>query len=87
MKNPYILDLYSHYLISSVKLTTATGHGDIVNIDSKALQRSFGTEDDKSMIYMVSAWANVNNMMLGQVKVDDKSNEITATPKLLKLLD
>lgn len=39
------------------------------------------------MIYMVSAWANANNMVLGQVKVEDKSNEITAIPKLLKLLD
>lgn len=62
-------------------------HGDIVNIDGKALRRSFDTASDKAMIYMVSAWANVNNLVLGQVKVDDKSNEITAIPKLLELLD
>ena len=62
-------------------------HGDIVNIDGKALRRSFDTADDKAMIYMVSAWANVNNMVLGQVKVDEKSNEITAIPKLLEMLD
>jgi len=62
-------------------------HGDIVNIDGKALRRSFDTAGDKAMIYMVSAWANANNMVLGQVKVDDKSNEITAIPKLLKMLD
>ncbi len=61
--------------------------GDIVNIDGKALRRSFDTNSDKSMIYMVSAWANKNNLVLGQVKVSDKSNEITAIPKLLKLLD
>jgi len=61
--------------------------GDIVNIDGKALRRSFDTEKGKSMIYMVSAWANTNNIVLGQVKVDDKSNEITAIPKLLKLID
>lgn len=36
---------------------------------------------------MVSAWANANNMVLGQVKVEDKSNEITAIPKLLEMLD
>jgi len=36
---------------------------------------------------MVSAWANVNHMVLGQVKVDDKSNEITAIPKLLEVLE
>lgn len=62
-------------------------HGDIVNIDGKALRRSFDTASDKAMIYMVSAWANANNLVLGQVKVDDKSNEITAIPKLLELLD
>lgn len=62
-------------------------NGDIVNIDGKALRRSFDTENSKAMIYMVSAWANANNMVLGQVKVEDKSNEITAIPKLLKLLD
>lgn len=62
-------------------------HGDIVNIDGKALRRSFDTKGDKAMIYMVSAWANANNMVLGQIKIDDKSNEITAIPKLLKMLD
>jgi predicted transposase YbfD/YdcC len=60
---------------------------DIVNIDGKALRHSFDTATEKSMIYMVSAWANKNNMVLGQIKVEDKSNEITAIPKLLKLLD
>ncbi len=61
--------------------------GDIVNIDGKALRRSFDTDKGKAMIYMVSAWANANNLVLGQVKVAEKSNEITAIPKLLKLLN
>ncbi len=61
--------------------------GDIVNIDGKALRRSFDTHSGKSMIYMVSAWANTNNLVLGQAKVDEKSNEITAIPKLLECLD
>ncbi|MBT6953281.1 MAG: ISAs1 family transposase [Flavobacteriaceae bacterium] len=61
--------------------------GDIVNIDGKALRHSYDTETDKSMIYMVSAWANANNLLLGQIKVDEKSNEITAIPKLLDLID
>lgn len=61
--------------------------GDIVNIDGKALRRSYDTESGKSMIYMVSAWANSNNILLGQVKVDDKSNEITAIPQLLDLIN
>jgi hypothetical protein len=41
----------------------------------------------KAAIYMVSAWAHQNQLVLGQQKVDDKSNEITAIPKLLKQLD
>lgn len=67
--------------------TLCTLKDDIVNIDGKALRRSYDTSSDKSMIYMVSAWANANNMVLGQIKVEDKSNEITAIPKLLELLD
>lgn len=61
--------------------------GDIVNIDGKQLRRSYSTSEDKAAIHMVSAWANANNMVLGQVKVDDKSNEITAIPSLLEMLD
>jgi predicted transposase YbfD/YdcC len=60
--------------------------GDVVNIDGKALRRSFDTGTEKSMIYMVSAWANSNNLVLGQTKVDGKSNEIRAIPKLLDSL-
>ncbi len=61
--------------------------GDIVNIDGKALRHSFDTQADKGMIYMVSAWANANNLLLGQIKVEEKSNEITAIPKLLDLIN
>ena len=61
--------------------------GDIINIDGKALRHSYDTAAGKSMIYMVSAWANSNNLVLGQIKVEEKSNEITAIPKLLKLLE
>lgn len=62
-------------------------YGDIVNIDGKALRHSYDTDRDKSMIYMVSAWSNENNLVLGQVKVSEKSNEITAIPKLLNVLE
>jgi len=41
------------------------------------------TASNKSAIYMVSAWASKNQLVLGQQKVDEKSNEITAIPKLL----
>lgn len=79
-------DEFRECFIAWVK-SIRTLEGDIVNIDGKALRRSFDRATGKSMIYMVSAWANANNMVLGQVKVADKSNEITAIPKLLKLLD
>jgi predicted transposase YbfD/YdcC len=59
----------------------------VVNIDGKQLRGSYDTETEKAAIYMVSAWANANNMVLGQVKVDEKSNEITAIPRLLDILD
>jgi len=60
--------------------------GRIVSIDGKRLCGS-GTQGKKAIVHMVSAWCNVNNMVLGQVKTDDKSNEITAIPELLNMLD
>jgi predicted transposase YbfD/YdcC len=61
--------------------------GQIVAIDGKTLRRSFDTASSKSAIHMVSAWATANHISLGQVTVDAKSNEITAIPKLLKMLE
>jgi predicted transposase YbfD/YdcC len=60
--------------------------GQVVALDGKALRRSHDRTRDKAAIYMVSAWATHNGLVLGQVKVDDKSNEITALPTLLRLL-
>ena len=61
--------------------------GDFVSIDGKTLRHSFDHAASKAAIHMVSAWAHANRLVLGQLKVDDKSNEITAIPKLLQLLD
>jgi predicted transposase YbfD/YdcC len=61
--------------------------GQLVAIDGKTLRQSFDKADAKSAIHMVSAWATANHISLGQVIVDQKSNEITAIPKLLELLD
>ena len=61
--------------------------GQVVAIDGKTLRRSFDTASSKSAIHMVSAWATANHISLGQVVVDQKSNEITAIPKLLEMLD
>jgi len=61
--------------------------GEIISIDGKTLRGSHDKRRGKAAIHMVSAWANKNRVVLGQRKIDDKSNEITAIPKLLKMLD
>ena len=61
--------------------------GQVVAIDGKTLRRSFDAASSKSAIHMVSAWATANHISLGQVVVDAKSNEITAIPQLLKILE
>lgn len=61
--------------------------GQVVAVDGKTLRSSYDSSDGKGAIHMVSAWANENQLVLGQVKVAEKSNEIPAIPALLKLLD
>jgi len=60
---------------------------DVVNVDGKA-QRGTGKKGSPhSFVHIVSAWASKNHLTLGQLKVDGKSNEITAIPKLLDMID
>ena len=61
--------------------------GQLIAIDGKTLRRSFDTASSKSAIHMVSAWSTANHISLGQIVVDAKSNEITAIPKLLEMLE
>jgi predicted transposase YbfD/YdcC len=58
-----------------------------IPIDGKAVRRSGRRGRGLAALHLVSAWAGVNQVSLGQVAVDDKSNEITAIPRLLELLD
>ena len=58
---------------------------EILALDGKALRRALNA--DQSVQYIVSAWAESNGLVLGQLKVADKSNEITALPKLLRVLE
>ncbi len=60
--------------------------GQVIAIDGKVLRRSHDKRNSKAAIAMVSAWASANRLVLGQVKVDEKSNEITAIPQLLEAL-
>ncbi len=56
-------------------------------IDGKTVRRSYDRAGKKGAIHMVGAWATQQSLTLGQVKTDKKSNEITAIPQLLELLD
>jgi predicted transposase YbfD/YdcC len=58
---------------------------EIVALDGKALRRALNK--DQNVKYVVSAWAESNGLVLGQLKVADKSNEITAVPQLLRVLE
>ncbi|MFN8456597.1 MAG: ISAs1 family transposase [Anaerolineae bacterium] len=69
--------------VASLSQLTA---GEVVAIDGKTLGGSVDRSNDRKAIHLVSAWASQNRLVLGQVKVEDKSNEITAIPELLRLL-
>jgi len=71
--------------ISWVKSIAIKTKGEIVSIDGKTVCGSL--DNKQKAIHMVGAWANENKLSLGQVKVDEKSNEITAIPTLLDLLE
>jgi predicted transposase YbfD/YdcC len=71
--------------LSWVKSVAQKTKGEIISIDGKTV---CGSCDAKAKaIHLVSAWANANQLVLGQVKTDEKSNEITAIPALLEMLE
>jgi predicted transposase YbfD/YdcC len=72
---------------SWVRAVSQLIHGEIVAVDGKTLRHSDDWEAGKGAIVMVSAWASASRLVLGQRKVSEKSNEITAIPELLKLLE
>ena len=61
--------------------------GELIAIDGKTLRGSYDRDDDKAALCMVSAFASINGLIMAQEKVSDKSNEITAIPKVLSALD
>lgn len=73
--------------ISWVSAVSEVIDGQVIAIDGKVLRRSHDRGIGKAAITMVSAWASATRLVLGQVKVDDKSNEITAIPQLLQALE
>jgi predicted transposase YbfD/YdcC len=81
------VDEFQECLLKLITALHEVTQGQVVPIDGKTLRRSFDRASGKSAIHMVSAWASANHVSLGQVVVDEKSNEITAIPKLLKMLE
>jgi predicted transposase YbfD/YdcC len=61
--------------------------GEVIALDGKTIRHSFDTATGKKALHLVSAWASENGLALGHVKVDSKSNEIKAIPKLLEMID
>ena len=80
-------DKFAECFMSWVRTVSELTKGQVVAIDGKTLRRSHDKVNGKSALHMVSAWASENHLVLGQVQVSDHSNEITAIPKLLRLLE
>lgn len=77
---------FNKCFISWVEAIRTATDGEVIAIDGKTLRRSHQRRKGVGAIHLVSAWARSNRLTLGQVKVDGKSNEITAIPELLRLL-
>lgn len=77
---------FQQCFINWIKSISNITSGQVIAIDGKTLLHSYDSGADKRAIHMVSG-ATAQRLVLGQVKVDDKSNEITAIPELLKVLE
>jgi predicted transposase YbfD/YdcC len=73
--------------IAWVQAVFQATQGQVIAVDGKQARRSHDRINGKQAIHVVSAWATANHLVLGQQKVDQKSNEITAIPELLRLLE
>jgi predicted transposase YbfD/YdcC len=80
-------DQFQQCFVDWISAVSTVTEGQVVAIDGKTLRRSHDRRLGKQAISMVSAWATANRLVLGQVKVAEKSNEITAIPKLLRVLE
>ncbi|SUI45322.1 Transposase [Salmonella enterica subsp. indica] len=73
--------------ISWMRNCHTTDDNDIIAIDGKTLRRSYDKSRRRGAIHVISAFSTMNSLVLGQLKTDEKSNEITAIPDLLNMLD
>ncbi|MGK2231537.1 ISAs1 family transposase [Colwellia polaris] len=80
-------DKLQQCFISWMKAAHIATKGEVIAIDGKTVRGSYDKKSKKNAIHMVSAFAANNGVVLGQIKIAEKSNEITAIPQLLDLLD
>ena len=73
--------------LSWAKCLVGSTEGQLVAIDGKTARHSFASEQDQGALHIVSAWAAQHQVVLGQLATEAKSNEITAIPQLLEMLD
>jgi predicted transposase YbfD/YdcC len=78
---------FQECFLNWIKSVAKVTNGEIVAIDGKKLKHSYDNFKGNKAINIVSAWSTINRLVLGQTKVDNKSNEITAIPELIKVLD
>ena len=78
---------FERCFLNWIRSVSSVTKGEIIAIDGKTLRRSHDKSSSQSAIHMVSAWASENRITLGQTITDEKSNEITAIPELLDLLE
>jgi predicted transposase YbfD/YdcC len=80
-------DAFERCFMAWIAAVAKESGGRLIAIDGKTLRRSFDRASDKTAIHMISAWSSANGVVFGQLATQAKSNEITAIPKLLDLLD
>ena len=78
---------FQQAFIAWMQQTETLTQGQVIAVDGKTLKSSYDRTDRRTAIHMVNAYATANGVVLGQYKTDAKSNEITAVPALLQLLD
>jgi len=80
-------DAFLNWISSLSRLHDQDGNPIFIPIDGKTMRGSYTNADKSDMLHIVSAWASQQGVTLGQVAVDSKSNEITAIPQLLEMLE
>jgi predicted transposase YbfD/YdcC len=80
-------DAFERCFQAWIESLAGSSAGKLVAIDGKTLRHSFDQASKKAAIHMISAWVSANHLVFGQIVTDAKSNEITAIPLLLKMLE